>query len=104
MDQDRHEGFNLIQKDFDSVRSTPDLNEVVELRNVTVHIVSTPEELARAKASTKPVASSRPELYIIGKRVGRRIVVNQAVLGQDLLRLLGDEDPRIAVPDTAPGK
>jgi hypothetical protein len=100
----RKEGFHLVQQGFESIEGTGRVHEVVELRNVKVHIVSDREDFDWEEASAfgSPVlgyARRNNEIHVLGKRVGDKIVVNQAVLGHELNHLLNFAKPNIANPD-----
>ena len=100
----RVEGFKLTQQAFDSFQETPDLHRVIFLENVRVHIVGSRqlfqwEKAAAPGSSTIGYATSNNEIFIFGKRVGGRIIVNQAVLGHELSHLLQFKDIEIADPD-----
>ena len=100
----RVEGFKLTQQAFDSFQDTPDLHRVIVLENVKIHIVGSRqlfqwEKAAAQGSSTIGYASSNNEIFLLGKRVGDRIIVNQAVLGHELSHLLHFKDLEIADPD-----
>lgn len=97
-------GFNEIQKGFATLDKTPNLHEVVELKNVKVHIVGDRKYFKwdRAAAYGSPVAgyaTSKNEIYVFGKRVKGKIVLNQAILGHELTHLLNFKNSNIANPD-----
>jgi len=93
----------MVQKSFASLEDTPDLNEVIVLENVRVHIVghvkSYSEEAASYGENVLGYATPGNEITILGKRVGDTIVVNQAVLGHELEHLLNYQNPKVANPD-----
>ena len=100
----RNEGFNLMQQGFASIEPTPDLYEVVELKNVKVFIVGDRKlfNWGKAGASGSPIegyANINNEIRVLGKRVGDKIVVNQVILGHELNHLLNFKNPKIANPD-----
>lgn len=77
---------------------------MVELKNVKVYIVSDRRDFDWDKASAygSPVlgyAKRNNEIHVLGKRVGDKIVVNQAILGHELNHLLNFKNPNIANPD-----
>jgi len=101
----RMQGFKLSQKAFQYFDPSPALDEVVELKNIRIHIVGSrrlfPWEKAAAEGSrTLGYATPLGEIYVIGKRVGDKIVINQAILGHEINHLLNFADPKIADPDT----
>ena len=97
-------GFNEIQKGFASFDKTPDLHEVIELKNIKVHIVGDRKHFKwdRAAAYGSPVAgyaTRKNEIYVFGKLVKGKVVLNQAILGHELTHLLNFKNPNIANPD-----
>jgi hypothetical protein len=100
----RKEGFRTFDRSFAALNDSPDLNEVIELGGVKVHIVGHRQffHYKRAAAYGSPVvgyATSNNEIWIFGKVVRGRVVINQAVLGHELMHLLNFRNPRIADPD-----
>lgn len=100
----RREGFSLLQKGFLSIEETPDLNEVVELKNVRVYIVGDRKHfnLKKAAANGSTIvgyANTRNEVHIFGRRVGDKIIVNQAILGHEINHLLHFKNPKVINPD-----
>jgi len=97
-------GFNEIQKGFASLDKTPNLHEVVELKNVKVHIVGDRKYFKWDKAAAygSPVAgyaTSKNEIYVFGKTVKGKVVINQAILGHELTHLLNFKNSNIGNPD-----
>lgn len=100
-------GFNEIQKGFASLENSPKLqhlHEVVELEKVRIHIVGDRKYFGwdRAAAYGSPIAgyaTSGKEIYVFGKILKDKIVVNQAILGHELMHLLNFKNPKIANPD-----
>ena len=97
-------GFNEIQKGFDCLEKAPDLHEVVELRNITVHIVGDRKffNWDQAAAYGSPVAgyaTTKNEIYVFGKLVNGKVIVNQAILGHELNHLLNFKNSKISNPD-----
>ena len=100
----RREGFNFLQKSFESFKTAKDLNITVVLKNVKVQIVGDRKYFPWEKASAygSPVAgyaTSGNEIFVFGKRLGDKIIVNQAILGHELNHLLNFKDPKVANPD-----
>jgi hypothetical protein len=101
---DREQGFNMIQRGFSNLESSPDLHEEIELRNIKVIIVGereqfTWEKAAAANSSIIGYATPSNEIWIFGKMVEGKIVLNEAVLGHELTHLLNFKNPKIANPD-----
>lgn len=102
--QYRVQGFNYIQQGFTSIEGTSDVYEVVELKNVKIYIVGDRKNFDWEKASAPGsgiagYANTKNEIHLFGKRVGNKIVVNQAILGHEFNHLLNFKNPRIANPD-----
>ena len=100
----RVEGFRLATKSFNTISESPGLYEVVEIKNIKVHIVGDRSRFLWdwAAAYGSPIdaySTTNNEIYIRGKRLGNKIVVNQAVLGHELNHLLNFKNPKIADPD-----
>ncbi len=97
-------GFNEIQKGFASLDKPPNLLEVIELKNVKVHIVGDRKYFKWDKAAAygSPVAgyaTSKNEIYVFGKMVKGKVVLNQAILGHELTHLLNFKNSDIGNPD-----
>ena len=80
------------------------MHEVIEIKNVKVHIVSDRKDFNWHKAAAygSPVlgyARRTNEIHVFGKLVGDKIIINQAILGHELNHLLNFKNPRIANPD-----
>jgi starvation-inducible outer membrane lipoprotein len=100
----RKEGFDTIQKGFASLDETPNLHEVIKVGGVTVHIVGSRNQFDWniAAAYGSPVvgyANTKNEIWVFGKVVKGKIIVNQAILGHELTHLLNFNNPKIANPD-----
>ena len=100
----RVEGFKLTTKSFDAIASTPDLNETIEIKNMKIHIVGDRSRFPWEKAAAygSPIhayATTNNEIFVLGKRLGDKIVVNQAILGHELNHLLNFSSSKVADPD-----
>jgi hypothetical protein len=100
----RADSFSLMQAAFDSYEATDDLDMVVELKNVRVHIVSDRKYFEWEKASADDsrllgYATKSYEIFVFGRKLGNKIVVNQAVLGHELNHLLNYQNVTVANPD-----
>jgi hypothetical protein len=101
---DREQGFNMIQRGFSALEPTPGLYKEVELEHVKVVIVGTREQFQWKKAAVRNsqilgYATPANEIWIFGKMVDGKIVVNEAVIGHELTHLLNFKNPEIANPD-----
>ena len=100
----RKEGFATLQKGYAAIPETPNLREVIHLKDVTVHIVGSRNQFDWniAAAYGSPVAgyaNTKNEIWVFGKVVNGKIVLNQAILGHELMHLLNFKNPIIADPD-----
>jgi hypothetical protein len=100
----RKEGFRSFDHSFANLDDSPALNEVIELAGVKVHIVGHRQffNYKKAAAYGSPVAgyaTSNNEIWLFGKSVRGKVVVNQAILGHELMHLLNFKNPKIANPD-----
>jgi hypothetical protein len=100
----RKEGFDVLQKGFVSLPETPTLNEVIQLKEVTVHIVGNRNlfDWNIAAAYGSPVAgyaNTKNEIWVFGRVVNGKIVLNQAIIGHEFTHLLNFTRESIANPD-----
>ena len=100
----RNDGFYLMQTAFDSYEAANDLNMVIELKNVRVHIVSDRKYFEWEKAAAYDsrmlgYATTGNEIFIFGRKLGNKIVVNHAILGHELNHLLNYQKSIVANPD-----
>jgi hypothetical protein len=100
----RSDGFHLMQTAFESCEAANDLNMVVELKNVRVHIVGDRKYFEWKKAAAYDsrmlgYATTGNEIFVFGRKLGNKIVVNQAILGHELNHLLKYQNPIVANPD-----
>lgn len=100
----RKDGFYLRQTAFESCEAANDLNMVVELKNVRVHIVSDRKYFEWKKAAADDsrmlgYATTGNEIFVFGRKLGNKIVVNQAIIGHELNHLLNYQNSTVANPD-----
>ncbi|MDQ5986961.1 MAG: hypothetical protein CSYNP_02697 [Syntrophus sp. SKADARSKE-3] len=100
----RKEGFDAFQKGFTSIPETPDIHEVIVLKEVKVHIVGSRKQFNWnvAAAFGSPIAAyanTDNEIWILGKMINGKIIVNQAILGHELEHLLNFKENKVANPD-----
>lgn len=101
---DREQGFNMIERGFSGLETTPGLYKEVQIERVKVIIVGDREQFKWQKAAAKDsaiigYATPNNEIWIFGKVVEGRIVINEAVIGHELVHLLNFQDTTIANPD-----
>ena len=100
----RKEGAILSEQAFESFEKTPDLHKVVELKNIRIHIFGDRKQFKwnAASAYGSPIlgyAANNNDIYVLGKRVGNKIIINETVLGHELNHLLNFQNPEFADPD-----
>jgi len=100
----RVQGFDFMQRGFTSIEGTSDVYEVVELKSVKVFIVGDRKHFDWDKASAPGsgiagYANTNNEIHLFGKRVGDKIVINQAILGHEFNHLLNFKNRKIVNPD-----
>ncbi len=100
----RKEGFRKAQQGMDAIPETPELHEVVRLRNVKIHVVGHRKHFKYGKAAAygSPIAGyaqRNNEIWLLGKVVEGQIVLNQAILGHEFKHLLHFKNDKVADPD-----
>ena len=100
----RNEGSRLTQQAFESFEQTSELYEVIELRNIRIYIVGDRKHIKwnGASAYGSPIlgyATENNDIYVFGRRVGNKIIINETVLGHELNHLLNFQNSEIADPD-----
>ena len=99
----RKQGFDYIQKGFAHLPDSPDLYEEIVIDRLKIIIVGSREhfkweEAERADSGILAYATDKNEIYLLGKRIGDKIVINQAVLGHELNHIINFNTPKIADP------
>ncbi len=102
---DREQGFTMMQRGFSELKPTPDLYKELTLEHVKVVIVGNRQQFNWSKAAAENsqilgYATPANEIWVFGKIVNGKIVVNEAVIGHELTHLLNFRDARVANPDT----
>lgn len=91
----REHGFHILQRDIDTVPQNSHIEERVVLPRLHIVLAGGPQQL---HARMQNGFLEGPVVWGIGKRVQGRIVVNEAVLGAQLHRLLHQHTDAIAAP------
>jgi len=100
----RLQGFQFFHQSFAKIDEDPDLYEVIELEKVRIYIVGQRKHFQwdNAAAYGSPYqgyATEMNEIFVFGKRVGDKIIVDQSILGHELNHLLNFRNPSVANPD-----
>lgn len=93
----RQTGFAYVQASFDSLPYDPTLSKTYTLKEVTIHIVADCSMYGHAcyRDPDKRVlgyVTANNEIWVLGKRKNGKIILNQAVLGHELLHLIAGQD------------
>lgn len=101
--QYRRIGAEYHERWFRALPETPDLHEVVEIDKITIHIVSDRKDFTWEKATDPQkgiaaYATTNNKIGILGKKIGKTIVVNQFILGHEFKHILNFNDPNIVDP------
>jgi len=101
----REAAFRASHTAFASLPDDPALHEIICIEGLIVHIVGSRtlfdwNDAQDAKNGLAGYASSENGIWVFGKTVGGKIVVNPTVLGHELGHLLNWKNPKMANPDT----
>ena len=93
----------MMHRGFTALNASSFEPEVIELENVRIHIVSRRKDFLWGKAAEEGsgmigYANNKNEIWIFGRIVNGKMVLNQAVLGHELNHLLHYKKPRIVDP------
>ena len=92
-----------LQRSFRTLPDRPMPDTTVTLKNVTVKIVASRNAFEHVKFAQNDkilgYATRNNEIWVLGKMVNGKIIVNQGVLGHELNHLLNFANPDIADPD-----
>lgn len=96
-------GFDYTQLGFDSLPESRPLNEKIVLNDIKVHIVGSLEEFEKNKFCVDKVGISvdpgrKHEIWVVGKKLKGKIIINQIVLGNQLSHLIHFNRPDVACP------
>ena len=104
----RKDGFNMYSRSFTLIPDTPYLHKTIILNNIEIHIVGDRSKFDYERAR-KPenritgytrVRDGVYEIWVLGKVVNNKVIINQAVLGHELNHILEFKDKSITNPDT----
>jgi len=95
--------LNLAQH-LESYKSDEKLYKIIELKNIKIIIVGSKQnyknELMQLRKPAGYCIVLKNEIYLIGKRTkNNKIIINQFVLGHELMHLLNFNDQKITNPD-----
>lgn len=97
------DGFKSFRSAFDGVGSTIRFHEKIKIGGIEVNIVSDKdmfEDWANDKYGPALVGYvTEKEVYVLGKIVNGKIIVDQAVLGHEFNHLLNIKNSKVANPD-----
>jgi hypothetical protein len=101
--QYRKIGTEYHENWFKALPETPSLHTVIEIRGLTIHMVSDRKDFDWEKARDKThgiaaYANTGNKISILGKRIGGKIVVNQLILGHEFNHILNFANPDIVDP------
>ena len=101
---DREQGFTMMQRGFSELEATPELHKELTLERIKVVIVGERQQFQWSKAAAENssilgYATPTNEIWIFGKMLNGKIVVNEAVLGHELAHLLHFQNKEMADPD-----
>jgi len=96
-------GFDYYNLGYTHLPESLPLNETIEIENLRVIIVGSIEDFERYKFKdeedeTAPHPKPRHEIWIVGKKLKNKIIINQVVLGHELLHLMHLIDPDVICP------
>ncbi|MFP4088075.1 MAG: hypothetical protein ACLFUL_14925 [Desulfobacteraceae bacterium] len=96
-------GSQYYEKWFRALPETPNLHTVVEVKELTVHMVSDRKNFdwEKAREEEKGIAAyanTKNQISILGKKIGEKIIVNQMVLGHEFKHILNFANPDIVDP------
>ncbi len=94
----------MLEAGFASIEETSSLYHVVELKNVKIHIIGNRSQFGDEKVAAygSPIAAyanRNNEIWLFGKEVEGKIILNQAILGHELNHLIEFKSKKLANPD-----
>jgi len=101
--QYRKIGTEYHEKWFKALPETPTLHTVIEIKELTIHMVSDRKDFDWEKAREKTYgiagyANTQNEISILAKKIGGKIIVNQLVLGHEFKHILHFANPDVVDP------
>lgn len=99
----RQDGYSYMQKGFESIAPSPEMHKVFLLNNLKIHIVDNQKQFDYVPfRNSSIVGYATPfEIWVIGKEVNGKIIINWAVMGHELIHILSFYYPDIiANPDS----
>jgi hypothetical protein len=99
----RHDGYSYMQRGFESLPSSSGLHKVFIINNLKIHVVDHQKQFDHVPfRNSSVVGYATPfELWVIGKEVNGKIILNWAVIGHELIHMLSFYYPDlIANPDS----
>lgn len=96
-------GFDYYHIGYTYLPESLPLNETIVLRNLKVHIVGSLKKFEREKFrddEKAPVDDPRRkhEIWVVGKKLKGKIIINQVVLGHELKHLMHLIRPEVVCP------
>lgn len=103
----RKDGFKAYSMSFALVSDTLELYKIIKIKNIEVHIVGDRSKFIdkRARLVEKGVVGYATakngvyQIWLFGKIVNGKVIVNQAVLGHEFNHILKYVDKSITNPD-----
>ena len=100
----RDASFSASHTAFASLPDDPALHEIIVIEGLIVHIVGSRllfnwDDAKEAESGIGGYASNENVIWVFGKTVNGKIIINEAVLGHELLHLLNWTNPKVANPD-----
>ncbi len=99
----RQDGYNSMQRGFESIPPSPEMHKVLHLNNLKIHIVDNQKQFDHVPLRNSSVIGyATPfEIWVIGKEVNGKVIINWAVVGHELIHVLNFYYPDIiANPDS----
>jgi hypothetical protein len=99
----RNDGYAYMQKGFESLPSSSELHKVLVINNLKVHVVDNQKQFAHVPfRNASVVGYATPfEIWVMGKEVNGKVIINWAVIGHELIHMLSFYYPDIiANPDS----